>query len=166
MFPPGLTHRSDIAQSGSNPVCCGSTRSRGSGGFALPVVLGFIIIGTLITVAVLSYATTTMKVGVSASERSAKITAETNALDYLLAIIRPNMAMGFEGDTQSRTVAGVTATCIGQTGSGVFPSGSFGRTDRVIVCTTPSINSKIRYFDRGGSKAGVIEEILRWDVKG
>ncbi|MCB1257664.1 MAG: hypothetical protein KDB26_11190, partial [Microthrixaceae bacterium] len=83
---------------------------------------------------------------------------------YTLAIVRDDLTKGREGQTETRTVAGVTATCVGQTGSGLI-SGA-GRTDRVVACSTPSINTKVRFFDRSGDGPGVIEETLSWAVKG
>lgn len=133
-------------------------------GFALPVVLAFIAVGTIITVAVLAFATTSMKVGRATTDRNDRISAERDALEYTLAVVRDDLSKGREGQTETRTVAGETATCTGQPGSGVI-SGA-GRTDRVVECTTSSITTTVRFFDRSGDGPGVIEETLTWDVKG
>ena len=50
--------------------------------------------------------------------RGQKIGSERDALDFLVQTIRPDLARGVAGDTRTATVAGVTATCTGEAGSG------------------------------------------------
>lgn len=151
-----------------NALQCARARSarsrRNQSGFALPMVLAFVVVGTLITAAVLAYASTSFRIDTVYSDHNARISAERDALTYVLTTIRTDPTKGVQGNTTSATVAGVTATCAGDTGSGVAQGA--GRTDRVVNCSTPSITTQVRFFDRSGDKPGVIEETLRWDVTG
>ncbi|HPU39200.1 MAG TPA: hypothetical protein PLS63_06470 [Microthrixaceae bacterium] len=131
---------------------------RAQGGSALIMVLALLVVGVTITLASLAFASTSLRTGSVYQRRDAKIASERDALGYLVAVIRPDLTKGVQGNTQSATVAGVTATCVGQTGSGQVSG--IGRTDRVIACNTPSIAATYRIFDRSGDKPGIIVETL------
>lgn len=159
-------------------IRCGPPRGRrvsaDQRGIALPMVLAFIVVTTFITVAVLAYATTSMQLGKTIVDRNDQIAAERDALEYTLQVVRTDLNGGSVSGTSTitRTVAGISAICSAAPDSGVtattiIASGPIitGRTDRLVTCTTPSITTEVRFFDRGGSRAGVIEEILRWDVR-
>ena len=128
------------------------------------MVLAFVLAGSIITVAVLLFAQTSFNVGSEHLRHNRSIARERDALEYLIATIRTDLAKGVQGDTRTATVAGVTATCVGQTGSG--QTSGAGRTDREIVCTTPSITARYRIFDRSGAQPGIIVETLSYRTKG
>lgn len=139
-------------------------RAAGQGGFALPAVLAFLVMGTIITVAVLSYSSTAMGVGRDIKDRNVRLAGERDAIEYALAATRYDLDKGVGGSKDSYTVAGAEAVCVGQSDSGVAVNG--GRTDRTVDCSTRSISTTVRFFDRSGTKAGVMVETLAWKVAG
>ena len=146
-------------------VTSSARRVRGQGGFALTLVLALIVVGVTVTTAVLAFAATSVQAGSVYSSRDAARARERDALDYLVESIRPNLTKGIAGNTQTATVAGATATCVGQTGSGTLATPpAQGRADRVITCSTTSITAKYRIFDRSGDQPGIIVETLAYDV--
>ena len=133
-------------------------RANSQAGSSMIMVLVLLVVGVTITLAALLFASTSLRAGSAYERRDVKIAAERGALDVLVQSIRPDLAKGVQGNTQTATVAGVTATCTGQAGSGQVVG--IGRTDRVIVCTTPSIAATYRIFDRSGDQPGTIVETL------
>jgi len=131
---------------------------RGQGGFTLPYVLILIVGGVTITLAALAFAFAGSTAGTTYQKRDVRLARERDALEYLVASIRPDLNRGRAGDTQTATVAGVTASCTGQTGSG--QTSGVGRTDRVIKCTTASTTATYRIFDRSGDRPGIVVETL------
>lgn len=131
---------------------------RDQAGFSLPMVLVLMVVGVTIMLAALAFASTGLRAGSAYERHDRTIASERSALDVLVQSIRPDLSKGVEGDTQTVTVAGVTATCVGQAGSGQV-SGA-GRTDRTVVCNTPSIEATYRIFDRSGDQPGIIVETL------
>ncbi len=122
------------------------------------MVLVLMVVGVTIMLAALAFASTGLRAGSAYERHDQRIAAERSALDVLVQSIRPDLNKGIEGDTQTATVAGVTATCVGQAGSG--QASGVGRTDRVIDCTTPSVVARYRIFDRSGDQPGIIVETL------
>lgn len=137
---------------------------RGQGGFALPAVLAFLVMGTILTMAVLSFSSTALGVDRDISNRNSELAAERDAIEYALASTRYDAAKGVGGTSQTYSVAGVEVTCTGVSGSGVEAGG--GRTDRTVECATRSIRTTVRFFDRSGAKVGVMTETLSWKVTG
>ena len=133
-------------------------RLRRQAGIALPMVLVFLLVGTVLSVAVLAFARTSFMAGSVYEDRAVRLSKERDALDSLIQTMRTDLAHGVAGDTRTVTVAGITATCTGQPGSGVT-SGA-GRTDREVRCSTPSIRATYRIFDRSGDRPGIIVETL------
>jgi len=132
--------------------------TRGQGGAALSAVLAVLVLGITLTMAALAFASTGFSAGNAYERRAASMARERDALAFLVQSIRPDLAKGVEGDTQTVTVAGMTATCVGESGSG--QASGAGRTDRVIACSTPSIRARYRIFDRSGDKPGITVEAL------
>lgn len=122
------------------------------------MVLAFIVAGTILTLAALAYARTSLRAGMAYEEHNTEFSRERDVLTYLVQSIRVDRSKGVEGDTRSATVAAMSASCTGETGSGQ-QSGA-GRTDRVITCSTPSIDARYRIFDRSGDQTGIIVETL------
>lgn len=133
-------------------------RCRSQRGSALVMVLALLVVGVTITLASLAFASTSLRSGSVYERRDIKVASERDALDYLVAVIRPDLTKGVQGNTQSATVAGVAVSCVGQTGSGQVSG--IGRTDRVIACNTPSIAATYRIFDRSGNQPGIMVETL------
>jgi len=133
-------------------------RPRGQRGATLAVVLILMTVGLILLVAALAFASVGFRSGSAYERRGQKIGSERDALDFLVQTIRPDLARGVAGDTRTATVAGVTATCTGEAGSGQVVGN--GRTDRVIDCSTPSITARYRIFDRSGDQPGIIVETL------
>ena len=131
---------------------------RDQAGYSLPMVLVLLVVGVIIMLAALAFALTGLRAGSAYERRDRTIADERSALDVLVQSIRPDPSKGVQGDTRTATVAGVTATCVGQAGSGL-DSGA-GQTDRLIVCSTPSIHATYRIFDRSGDQPGIIVETL------
>lgn len=146
----------------SLPPALPRVRQRGQAGFALPAVLAFLVMGTIITVAALSFALTALGVGRDVTVKNSELSAERSALDYAFTATRYDLNRGVEGSKDSYTVAGVTVRCSGQPGSGTTVGA--GRTDRTVECATPTIRATVRFFDRSGTKAGVMVETLSWRV--
>lgn len=138
-------------------------RRRDQSGIALSFVLILIVVALTITLSALAFAMTNMRSNVVYARRDVARSQERDALDYLVQTIRPNLTKGVQGDTQTATVAGVTATCSGESGSGVT-SGA-GRTDRTVTCTTPSITARYRIFDRSGDQPGIVVETLAFTTR-
>lgn len=146
-------------------VSAGRGRVTGSQrGASLLLVLVFVVVGAMLTVAVLAFARTSFLTGTAYQERDLERSRDRDALEYLVQSIRPNLSQGIQGDTRTATVAGVTATCTGETGSG--QTSGAGRTDRVITCSTPLINARYRIFDRSGDRPGIIVETLSFTTLG
>jgi len=143
---------------GDRDVTRGRSGFRGQSGAALPAVLALLVLGITLTMAALAFASTGFRAGTAYQRRAATMSSERDALAFLVQSIRPDRTKGVEGDTQTVTVAGVTATCVGETGSG--QASGEGRTDRVIACSTPSIRARYRIFDRSGDKPGISVETL------
>ncbi|MEI2637746.1 MAG: hypothetical protein V9F03_01920 [Microthrixaceae bacterium] len=139
-----------------------SHRDRNQSGFLLPVVMLFMLLGTAIALGVLSYATTSLRSGQDVIDHNRSEAAQRDALEYVMAIVRDDMSKGVAGQRESATVAGVTATCVGAAGSG--QASGTGRADRVVDCSAGATTITVRFFDRGGARAGVVEEVLRRDV--
>ncbi len=138
-------------------------RARGQGGFALTLVLALVVVAITVTAAVLAFAATSVRAGSTYRTRDEARARERDALEYLVQTIRPNLAKGVAGNTQTATVAGVTANCAGDTGSGQTSTPpAQGRTDRVITCTTTSIKARYRIFDRSGDAPGILVETLSY----
>ena len=125
----------------------------------MALVLVLLVVGILITGAALAFASTGFRAGSAYELHDKKLSSERDALEFLVQSIRSDLAKGAQGNTQTATVAGVTATCTGESGSG--QASGAGRTDRVIACTTPSITARYRIFDRSGDQPGIIVETLR-----
>lgn len=138
-------------------------RRRGQSGFALSFVLVLIVVAMTITLSALAFAMTNMRSNVVYARRDVTRSQERDALDYLVQTIRPNLTKGVQGDTQTATVAGVTATCTGESGSG--QTSGAGRTDRTITCSTPSITARYRIFDRSGDQPGIVVETLSFTTR-
>ncbi len=122
------------------------------------MVLILMTIGLVVAVAALSFAFTGFRAGSTYERRGQQLETERDALAYLVQTMRPDLAKGTAGDSRSVTVAGVTATCVGEAGSGAAEGE--GRTDRVIACSTPSITARYRIFDRSGDQPGILVETL------
>lgn len=137
---------------------CRDRCRRNQRGATLAMVLILMTIGLILVVAALAFVLTGFRAGSTYEKRGQKIAAERDAMSYLVQTIRPDLAKGIQGDTRTATVAGVTATCQGESGSGVTQGA--GRTDRVIECSTPSITARYRIFDRSGDQPGIIVETL------
>ena len=120
------------------------------------MVLVRMVVGVTIMLAALAFASTGLRAGSAYERHDQRIAAERSALDVLVQSIRPDLNKGIEGDTQTATVAGVTATCVGQAGSG--QASGVGRTDRVIDCTTPSVVARDRIFERSGHQPGIVDQ--------
>lgn len=148
---------------GSVRVSAAGSRQRGQSGFALSFVLVLIVVAMTITLSALAFAMTSMRSGVVYARRDIARSQERDALDYLVQTIRPNLTKGVQGDTQTATVAGVTATCTGESGSG--QTSGAGRTDRTITCSTPSITARYRIFDRSGDQPGIVVETLSFTTR-
>jgi len=146
---PDRHHRTDLVA---------HRRARGQSGVALTFVLILIAVGITITLAALAFAMTSMRAGTAYVRRDVARSQERDALDYLVQLIRPDLTKGVQGSTQTATVAGVTATCAGESGSG--QASGMGQKDRTITCTTPSITARYRIFDRSGDRPGIIVETL------
>lgn len=146
----------------SDPIRVPVSRGRDQGGFALPMVMAFMLLATAVALSALSYARSSMEAGNEAVAVNRQRSVERDALEYVLAVVRDDMSKGVAGQTEAATVAGVRAECVGQPGSG--QTSGTGRTDRTVKCTTPSMTLLVRFFDRGGARAGVVEEVLRRDI--
>lgn len=127
------------------------------------MVMVFMLIGTAITLAVMGFAQTSMRADQKVTRHNRDLATERDALEYVMAVVRDDLSLGTAGKTETVTVAGVTASCVGLASSGV-PSGA-GRTDRLVDCATDSLSVRVRFFDRSGARAGVIEEILRNEIR-
>lgn len=136
-------------------------RTRGQAGVALTFVLVLVAVGITITLAALAFAMASTRAGTVYVKRDLARSRERDALDYLVQVIRPDLTKGVQGNVQTATVAGVTVTCTGESGSG--QTAGKGRTDRTITCTTPSITARYRIFDRSGDRPGIIVETL-WET--
>ena len=75
---------------------------------------------------------------------------EDHAHAYLPGAALPGLPVVERGtDTAGATLGAGSGQVVG-----------IGRTDRVIVCTTPSIAATYRIFDRSGDQPGIIVEKL------
>ncbi len=136
-------------------------RTRGQAGVALTFVLVLVAVGITITLAALAFAMASTRSGTAYVKRDVARSQERDALDYLVQVIRPDLTKGVQGNVQTATVASVTATCTGESGSGQISG--MGRTDRTITCSTPSMTARYRIFDRSGNQPGIIVETL-WET--
>lgn len=149
-------------------VSRGRRHTRGQGGFALTLVLVLVVVAITVTTAVLAFAATSVRAGSTYRTRDEARARERDALEYLVQSIRPDLSKGVANNPQTATVAGVTASCTGDTGSGLTstPPAPQGRTDRVITCTTASIKARYRIFDRSGDAPGILVETLSYTASG
>lgn len=147
---PGLSH------------VCARLRDRGQAGSVLTLVLAFTLVGALLLLAILSFAFTATRAVPAYQERIDKVQANSDAMNFAIQAIRTDITEGREGDTSSYTYGPVSVTCVGDTGSGVVVGE--GRADRTVSCATEAndLKAQVRFFDRSGTRAGVLAEVLSW----
>lgn len=138
------------------------SRNRGQAGAVLAVVLAFTLVGTMLLLAVLSFAFTGTRAAPSYQGRIDEVQLNADAMNFAIQAMRTDMTKGVAGTSSTYTYGPVSVTCVGELGSGV--ASGLGTTDRTVACATAANDLKVmvRFFDRGGSKAGVLAEVLSW----
>jgi hypothetical protein len=128
----------------------------------LLVVLGTLVFAFTLVMALLGFTQTYLRSADSYQHRADTAAQHADAVRYALNAIRGDTTIGRAGTSSTWTYDGVAVSCTGDAGSGVA-QGS-GTTDRLVTCETELINAQVRYFDRGGSAAGVRAELLSWKL--
>ena len=153
----GMTSRRGLSDVGRM-----RSRHRGQAGLVLTLVLGFTLVGTLLSLAILSFAFTGARAVPAYQGRIDEVQTNSDAMNFAIQAIRTDMTKGLDGASSSYTYGPVTVTCVGDPGSGAVVGE--GRTDRTVSCATAAddLKAQVRFFDRSGSKAGVLAEVLSW----
>lgn len=163
-LPPAATGPVDPTTSRTGPSRRGGAplRHRDQTGVALVSVLAFTLVGTILLVAVLSFAFTGSRAVPAYRGRIDAVQANSDAMNLAIQAMRTDMSKGLDGTSSTYSYGTVSVTCVGEAGSGVV-TGS-GTADRTVSCsTTPEgLTTRVRFFDRSGSMSGALVEVLSW----
>lgn len=141
------------------------TTRRSERGNSLLVVMAIMIVGGLTIAALLSYAQTNLRAARSFQSRTERVQASSDVVDLAISSMRFERTAGIEGSSPvTVTYESATATCTGETGSGVVtPQG--GYADRKVRCTgsiagQEHVKVRVEFLDDDGQAPGNQVQIL------
>jgi hypothetical protein len=155
-----------IARRGLSHFVPARLRGRGQAGLVLTLVLAFTLVGTLLSLAILTFGFTGTRAVPAYQGRIDEMQMNSDAMNLAIQLIRTDMTKGLDGASSTYTYGPVSVTCLGDPGSGAAIAG--GQADRTVSCATTAneLEAQVRFLDRGGSKAGVLAEVLSWTQAG
>ncbi len=148
-----------VAHQDRRAIPSSDTQEHGS---VLLVVLATLMFGFVLVTALLGFTQTYLGTASAFQHRADTTARHSDAVRYALNAVRGDASVGRAGSTSTWTYDKLAVTCTGEPGSGVAQGA--GTTDRLVTCETPLISVQVRYFDRGGSKGGVMCELLSWKL--
>lgn len=131
------------------------------------MAMAIMVIGMLSVVALMSYTTVSLRSASAYRTSTERLQAASDAVDVAIAKIRDDRTQGVQGWTSPAIKYGdASATCVGESGSGVAnPSGEGGFLDRTVRCTGSYLGkdllwTKVQLIDLNGSQPGAVAQEL------
>ena len=144
----------------------GAVRRAEQRGSSLILAMAIMVIGTLSVVAMMSYATVSLRSAEAYQRSTVGMQAASDAVDLAITQIRGTRALGAIGGTESVTVDydSAQAVCTAEAGSGV-PNPAGGYADRMLRCTgsysgNELLRTKVQLLDNNGEEPGAVAQVL------
>lgn len=144
----------------------GPKRRANQRGSSLILAMAIMVIGTLSVVAMMSYATVSLRSAEAYQRSTVGMQAASDVVDLAIAEIRGDRSLGSKGGTETVTVdyESAQAVCTAEAGSGVAnPVG--GYADRTMRCTgsysgNELLWTRVQLLDNNGDEPGAVAQVL------